>query len=87
MKLGAELSRLDVNSGHVGMLTHDGTIMNSWKAKRPPAWELQIISQIYSKSYFKHSPSVKDVHEWDWENVWLLGSGKVGNVGVEWDTL
>lgn len=32
-------------------------------------------------------PSVKNVHEWDRENVRLLGSGKVGNVSVEWDTL
>lgn len=31
--------------------------------------------------------SVKDVHEWDWENVWLLGASEVRDVGVEWDVL
>lgn len=30
-----------------------------------------------------YTPSVEDVHEWDWENIWLLGTGKVGDVGVE----
>jgi hypothetical protein len=28
-------------------------------------------------------PSVKNVHEWNWENVWLGGTSKVGNVGVK----
>jgi len=32
-------------------------------------------------------PSVENVHEWDRENVRLLGTGKVGNVGVEWNLL
>lgn len=32
-------------------------------------------------------PSVQDVHEWDWENVWLLGASEVGDMGVKWDVL
>ncbi len=32
-------------------------------------------------------PSVKDVLEWDGEDVWLLGASKVGDVGVKWDAL
>lgn len=32
-------------------------------------------------------PSVKNVHEWDRENIRLLSSGKIGNVSVKWDTL
>ena len=31
--------------------------------------------------------AVQDVHEWDWENVWLLGASEVRDVGVEWDVL
>ena len=31
--------------------------------------------------------SVKDVLEWDWENVWLLASGEIRNVSIEGDTL
>lgn len=32
-------------------------------------------------------PSVKDVLEWDGEDVWLLGASKIGDVGVKWDAL
>lgn len=66
--------------------TYDGTIMNSWNAKRPPAWELPLISQ----SHFiltENLPSVEDVHEWNWEDVWLLGTGKVGDVSIKGNTL
>jgi hypothetical protein len=31
--------------------------------------------------------TVQHVHEWHWEDVWLLGASEVANVGVEWDTL
>lgn len=69
-------------------LAYEGTIINSWKAKRPPAWDLAIVSQTPNKSSGgAYSPSVDNVEEWDWENIWLLGSGKVGNMSVERDTL
>lgn len=61
--------------------------MNSWKAKRPPAWELQIVRYAFILVSGLNLPSVKDVHEWDRENIWLLGTSKVGNMGVEWNTL
>ena len=32
-------------------------------------------------------PSIENVHEWDWKDIWLLGTGKVGNVSVEWNLL
>ena len=28
-------------------------------------------------------PAVKDVHEWDRENIWLLGTGQVGDVSIQ----
>jgi hypothetical protein len=31
--------------------------------------------------------TVEHVHEWHWQDVWLLGASKVTDVGVEWDAL
>lgn len=31
--------------------------------------------------------TVEHVHEWHWENKWLLGACKVADVRVEWDLL
>ena len=28
-------------------------------------------------------PAIKDVHEWDRENIWLLGTGQVGDVSIQ----
>ena len=60
--------------------------MNSWKANRPPAWDLQTVSSVLSKAVI-HLPSIEDVHEWNGKNIRLLGSGKVGDVSVEGDLL
>lgn len=32
-------------------------------------------------------PTVEYVHEGHWQDVWLLGAGKIANVGVERDAL
>jgi len=62
--------------------------MNSWKARRPPAWELKcFISGIHELHGYSSIPSVKNVHEWDWEDVRLLGASEIRDVGVEWDAL
>lgn len=65
--------------------------MNSWKARRPPAWEL---SRDVSTCLIAHDsgqqsnlPAVEDVHEGNGEDIGLLGAGKVGDVSVERDTL
>ena len=55
--------------------------MNSWKAKRPPAWDLQNVSSVWFVVAI-HLPSIEDVHEWDGKDVWLLGSSEVGYVSV-----
>jgi hypothetical protein len=31
--------------------------------------------------------TVEHVHEWHWEDVWLLGAGEIADVGVKRDTL
>ena len=31
--------------------------------------------------------TIEYVHEWHREDVWLLGTGEVADVGVEWDAL
>ena len=28
-------------------------------------------------------PSIENVHEWDGEHIWLLGTGKIGDVCIE----
>ena len=61
--------------------------MNSWKAKRPPAWDLRLISATINGTPYFYIPSVKNVHEWNGENIWLLGTGKVGNMSVKRDVL
>jgi len=61
--------------------------MNSWKANRPPAWELQIISGGNFSVDSPDLPSIEDVHEWDGKDVWLLGTSEVRDVSVERNTL
>jgi len=39
---------------------------------------------IWKQDYL---PSIKNIHEWNRKDIWLLSSGKVGNVGVERDIL
>lgn len=46
MKDGAELWNFRSNPQYWAPGTYDGTIMNSWKANRPPAWELYLVSQV-----------------------------------------
>lgn len=66
--------------------------MNSWNARRPPAWEL---SDLVSKQpprdlrqvVILDSPSVQDVHEGHRKDIGLLGAGKVRDVRVERDAL
>jgi hypothetical protein len=31
----------------------------------------------------EYLPSIENIHEWNWKNIWLLSTGEVGNVGVE----
>lgn len=31
--------------------------------------------------------SVEDIHEWNWKDIWLLGTGQIGNVSVKWNAL
>ena len=57
--------------------------MNSWKAKRPPAWDLKALVFSHCNLGGECLPSVENVHEWDRKDVWLLGSGKVRDVNVE----
>jgi hypothetical protein len=64
----------------------EGTIMNSWKARRPPAWELpRLVSKRPTSLGGRdlNSPAVQDVHEGNREDIGLLGAGKVRDVGVE----
>ena len=60
--------------------------MNSWKARRPPAWELPNWVSERPPSPWKgclDSPAVDDVHEGNGEDVGLLGAGQVRDVGIE----
>lgn len=57
--------------------------MNSWKARRPPAWELYFVNFKTLSCMRVCIPSVENVHEWDGQDVWLFSAGKVRDVGVE----
>jgi hypothetical protein len=62
--------------------------MNSWKARRPPAWELQtLLAKKHISVAYHHLPSVQNVHEGNREHVGLLGAGEVGNVSVQRNVL
>jgi hypothetical protein len=68
----------------------EGTIMNSWKARRPPAWELSEFGQqarLDSPKKRSNSPAVQHVHEGNREDIRLLGASEVRDVGVEGHTL
>lgn len=62
--------------------------MNSWKARRPPAWELGVVSNA-TRGIIPNLvlPAVKDVHERNGEDIGLLGSGEIGDVSVQGDAL
>ena len=66
---------------------HEGTIMNSWKARRPPAWDLRAVSYTSRNRAMYSVPSIENVHEWDGKDIWLLGAGEIRDVGVERDLL
>ena len=57
--------------------------MNSWKARRPPAWDLRAISSALIHRILHYTPAVENVHEGNRKDVRLLGAGEIGNVGVE----
>jgi hypothetical protein len=64
--------------------------MNSWKASRPPAWDLRQSALRDFLPLFRidqDSPSVEDVHERNGEDVGLLGTSEVRDVGVQRNTL
>jgi hypothetical protein len=44
-------------------------------------------SQPSLLTQYRYIPSVENVHEWDRQNIWLLGTGKIGDVSVERDVL
>jgi hypothetical protein len=66
---------------------YEGTIMNSWKARRPPAWDLKSISNALTNPTLNYLPSIENVHEWDRKDKRLLGTGEIRDVGVESDLL
>jgi hypothetical protein len=63
--------------------TYEGTIMNSWKAKRPPACDLGWSEHCSSLMSLEKIPSIENIHERNRKNVRLLSARKIRNVSVE----
>jgi hypothetical protein len=57
--------------------------MNSWNARRPPAWDLRAISHASKTRANNSIPSIEHVHEWNGKDIRLLGTGEIRDVGVE----
>ena len=62
--------------------------MNSWKARRPPACEPPLRT-FWTIRSVRAAPRGNRPGELtgNWEHVWLLGAGQVGDVCVERNTL
>jgi hypothetical protein len=70
----------------VEKITYEGTIMNSWKARRPPACEPPFRT-FWTRESARSSVGSGGCFTGYGKDVGLLGASQVGDVGVERDTL
>jgi hypothetical protein len=70
----------------VEKITYEGTIMNSWKARRPPACEPPFRT-FWTRESARSSVGSGGCLTGYGKDVGLLGASQVGDVGVERDTL